>query len=217
MNREQNPDSDFGQRLRVELKAIVAERAAAEAEASTGTPARRRGLRLALAGAAVAAAATVTLIVGAGGGGTPAAYAIEPQPEGMVNVEIRSLEDAKGLEQALDKAGIRASVTYLAIGMACKEPRFRPAPTTGSIMVLRPVFPRVGPGGQYVPTAFRISRDAVRPGQTLVITASPGPPVAAPLRLPARRRDEAADTPVHTKVAEGSVGPCEPVPAPPNS
>jgi hypothetical protein len=131
MNQDQqgkHPTTRFEDRLLGELRAVVAERgaaASAEAEASTGTPAWRSGRRLAIAGAAVTAAAAVGLIVSAGGGDTSAAYAVEPRPDGMVSVEIRGLEDAKGLEEALGEVGIPASVTYLAAGMECKEPRFR--------------------------------------------------------------------------------------------
>ena len=125
------PTAGFEDRLLGELRALVAERGVAEAEASTGTPAWRRAPRLALAGAAVTATVAAALIVSAGGGDTSAAYAVEPQPEGMVSVEIRSLEDEKGLEEALGEVGIPASVTYLAAGTACKEPRFRPARTGG--------------------------------------------------------------------------------------
>jgi hypothetical protein len=199
-NQRQNPTTSFEDRLLGELRAVVAERgvaAAAEAEASTGTPAWRRGPRLAIAGAAVTAAAGVALLVSAGGGDTPTAYAVEPRPEGMVSVEIRGLEDAKGLEEALGNVGIPASVAYLASGMTCREPRFR-----------RPAAPH-GAGGKVTSgigrdadgaTDFSISRDVVGPGQTLVITASPGP--------------GGSGSAVQMGVAEGKVAPCEPVPAP---
>ncbi len=208
VNRHRHPTAGFEDRLLGGLRALVAERgaaAAAKTEASTGTSARRRGPRLTLAlvpaGAAVAAAATAALIVPASDGDTPAAYAVEPQPKGMVNVEIRGLEDAKGLEEALRDAGIPASVTYLPTGMACKEPRFRPAPPRDDrTVVLIGHVDTSGPGREGVPIAFRISRDAVGPGQTLLITASP----------------EAEGSAVRAEIAERSVAPCKPVLAPPN-
>jgi hypothetical protein len=63
VNREQTKPTDFERRLRAQLKAIVAERGAAEArleavDASTTTPAwRRRGPRLALGGTVALATA----------------------------------------------------------------------------------------------------------------------------------------------------------------
>ena len=72
----------------------------------TPQPLRRCGRQVAVA----------ALMVNAGGGDTPAAFAVEAQPEGMVSFEIRSLEDPKGLEKALASVGIPASVTYLAAG-----------------------------------------------------------------------------------------------------
>lgn len=137
--------------------------------------------------------AAVALIVSAGGGNTPTAFAVESQPEGEVTVEIRSLEDATGLEDALDEAGIRASVSYLAAGMACKEPRFRPVSGAENDHALISA-PMNGNG----PLAFSINRDAVGPGQTLVITAWPRPGVLL--------------GGAQMKVAEGTVAPCEPVP-----
>jgi hypothetical protein len=129
------------------------------------------------------------------GGGAAAAFAVEPQPEGLVSVEIRSLEDAKGLEEALDEAGIPASVNYLATGLACKEPRFRSVPWPGGDRALVS-----GPGSGEGPFVFSISPDAVGPGQTLVITASPSPEVLLGVS--------------QVEIAEGAVAPCEPVPAP---
>lgn len=200
MNQE-HPTTRFEDRLLGELRAVVAERGAAapaESEASTGTPAWRSGRRLAFAGAAVTAAAAVGLIVSAGGGDTPAAYAVEPRPDGMVSVEIRGLEDANGLEEALGEVGIPASVTYLAAGMACKEPRFRrPAAPMGSTH--GKVTSGIGRSGGGA-TVFSISRDTVGPGQTLVVTASPGP--------------EGVGEAVGIGVAEGTVSPCEPIQAP---
>ncbi|HEX3362766.1 MAG TPA: hypothetical protein VHS74_17360 [Solirubrobacterales bacterium] len=207
MNQDQqaeHPTTNFEDRLLGELRAVVAERAAAAAETgpSTTAPAWRHGPRIALAGAAVTAAAAVVLIVNAGGGDTPAAYAVEPRPEGMVSVEIRGLEDAKGLEEALGEVGIPASVTYLAAGLECKEPRFqRPQAPRGSTHgKVTSGIGRSGDGGGDSATVFSISRDTVGPGQTLVVTASPGP--------------EGVGNAVAIGVAEGTVAPCEPIKAP---
>jgi hypothetical protein len=203
VNQQQSLETEFAQRLRAELKAIVVQRSAALAaeeatRAATATPLWRRP-RLALGGGAATATVAAALIVSASGGGTPAAYAVEPQPEGMISVEILSLEDAKGLVEALDEVGIPAAVDYLATGMACKEPRFQPVqPPDGRVFLIS----QISPDGKGVPKAFVIDRDAVGPDQTLVITASPSPDPSGVGYV------------VQTEVAQGSVAPCEPVPAP---
>jgi hypothetical protein len=214
MNQQQSPETEFARRLRAALTAIVAERGAAQVaqvatSATAARPAwRRRGPRLGLAVTAVAAIAAAMLIVNAGDGNTPAAFAVDAQPEGMVNVEIRSLEDAEGLEQALDEDGVPASVNYLPAGKACREPRFR---TVLSPERARTIIqgkkngdgPNGGaPYGPSGPLTFSISRDGVGPNQTLVITAS------------ASAEGQGFDSGTQVKVAEGTVVPCEPVPAP---
>jgi len=196
MDQPQTPETEFARRLRAELKATVAERGAAPTATASRSakPAwRRRGPRAGFAATAVIAVAAAALIVSAGGGNTATAFAVESQPEGEVTVEIRSLEDAPGLEDALDEAGIRASVSYLATGMACKEPRFQPVSGAENDHAL--VSSQMNGDG---PLVFSIHRDAVGPGQTLVITAWPRPGVLL--------------GGAQMKVAEGTVAPCEPVP-----
>jgi hypothetical protein len=132
MNRRQDPNDDFESRLLAELKARVAERgdAAARSEtvAATRTPAwRRRGPRLALVGALALAGVVVALIVGAGGNDDSTAFAVEPQPGGGVTIKIFSLEDASGLETALEEAGIRSQINWLPAGMVCREPHYKPS------------------------------------------------------------------------------------------
>ena len=68
---------------------------------------RRRGPRLALGSGIALAAVAVALIVSAGGDNTSKAFAVEPQDGGGVTIKIYSLEDASGLEAALEDAGIR--------------------------------------------------------------------------------------------------------------
>ena len=119
---QQNPNIDFEQRLLTRLQGVVAERAAEAApEAEAQTPAWRRTPRLALGGAVAAAAVATVLIVSAGGQSTDAAFAVEPQAGGGVNIEIHSLSDPKGLESALEEAGIPADVTYLPAGTICER------------------------------------------------------------------------------------------------
>src|SRR4029077_1636244 len=88
---------------------------------------RRRGPRLALAGAVALAAVAVGLIVSAGSGNDSTAFAVQPQPGGGVTIKIFSLEDASGLEQALEEAGIKSQVTWMPAGKVCREPHYTPS------------------------------------------------------------------------------------------
>ena len=217
MNRQRRPETDFSQRLRTELTQFVVERGRAESAVppTPGTkarsfPRRLRGVRLGLSVSAIGGILVAILIFSAGGSHTSPAFAVEPKPEGIINVEIRSLDDAKGLEEALDAAGVPSSVNYLAAGMTCKEPRFRQVPTPGGVRALTQAKaePESNPGKGPIgaapglavsgPLTYSISRDAVGPGQTLIITAS-----AEPEGLFGNNAAE---------IAEGAVAPCEPVP-----
>jgi hypothetical protein len=207
MNGQESPETGFARRLRAELKSVVAERSAelASRTAASELPAkpawRRRVLRAGLTGAGVVGVAALALIIGAGGGDTPAAFAVEAQPEGKISVEVSSLEDPAGLETALEKAGVSASVSYLEGGMSCREPRFQAASAERArALVAGPgslISPSLGGEG---PITFTIDRNEVGPGQTLVITAWPRP--------------GALLGGAEVGVAEGAVAPCEPVPAP---
>lgn len=111
MNQDQKPNDSFEDRLLAELRAWVATREP-EPQGVSGLSTGRRLPRLAIAGTGVAAVAATVLIVGAGGSDTPAAYAVTPQGNGSVSVEVRALRDPQGLERALDTAGVPAQVTY---------------------------------------------------------------------------------------------------------
>jgi len=131
VNQELKPTDDFEARLLTQLRAVVAERAETgtsfAAAAEPATPSWRRGPRLALGGGVALAAVAAGLIVSAGGDNTPAAFAVEPQEGGGVNIEIYSLSDAAGVEAALEEAGVPSQVTYLATDMTCREPHFTPS------------------------------------------------------------------------------------------
>jgi hypothetical protein len=132
MSEQKGRGSNFEERLLVRLKAVVAERGAAAARsgapvAASPGPRRRRPLRLALAGAVALAVAVVVLIVSSGGGGTSRAFAVEPQAGGGVAIKIYSLEDAAGLEAALEKAGIPAQVDWLKAQTTCAERKLTPS------------------------------------------------------------------------------------------
>jgi len=227
VNPQQNLRTDFEQRLLVQLQAVVAERGVAEAgpEATAVTPARRRGPRLALGAAAGLAAVAAALIVSAGGDSTPAAYAVEPQDNGGVNVKIYSLSDASGLEHALDEAGIPSQVTELPVGMTCREPHYQPSTVTlptraggqpfGGLdmegpdepmtIAITPESPRsltdLPPSAEL--NTLPISPDEFGPDQTLILSGSPA--------LPGGDGTEGGS--LQVRIAEGTVGPCEPVPA----
>jgi hypothetical protein len=204
VNEEQNRD-DFEERLLAQLRVVVRERSelpAFQARAATGTTGGdgrswRPATRLAIGGAGVAAVAAAVLVISSGTGDTPSAFAVEPQGGGDVRVEISSLSDAKGLETALDAAGVNSNVEYLEADKTCAEGRFTPAkPTPGKGIDVR-IGIRQSPSG----TTFTVNRDAVGAGQTLVVTASPAA--------------DGTPGPVGVQVAEGAIGACVPVAAPP--
>lgn len=229
---------DFEERLLEQLKAVVAERGAAEARRAperepAAAPAwRRRGPRLALgAGIAVAVLAVAVLIFSAGGGQTPKAFAIQPQAGGGKTVRIFSLREAAALEQALERNGIKAQVNWLPTGMTCREPHFTPTQvhlpgggSFGGMTVEGPLAPgltfQIGSTKLWrkratnrhwqkrhkgVPLGdFNLDPAAFGPDQAVVISASPLPYLGNP-----EGAFEAS-----FGVAEGRIGPCEPVPGP---
>jgi hypothetical protein len=231
---EQKPNPDFEQRLLARLKAVVAERGAAAAEAAEAqvpSPSwRRRGPRLALGAATVLAAVTVALIVSAGGGNPPAAFAVEPQKGGGVTIKVYSLEDASGLERALEEAGIKSQVTWLPAGKVCREPHYTPSivhlPGGGSFGGMT----MGGPGGITIGIgSTKASREsfgkhmrgeisddelaninldpkAFRPDQSVVLSGTPVP----------YDGDPEGGSITKMGVAEGPVEPCSLVPALPS-
>lgn len=211
MNQRQNVN--FEERLLAELRAVVEERAAMPAFQAPSTSAseeararwsgggalggiggRRLAPRLVVGGAAVAALAATVLAVSSGTGDTSSAFAVEPQGNGEVRVEISSLSDAQGLEKALEEAGIKAEVNYLAAGMSCREPRFTPSGAGPERTKMSGSVRQTDSG-----VVFTITRDGIDPGDTLLVTASPGP--------------EGTGDMIGVQIAEGAVSACDPVPA----
>jgi hypothetical protein len=88
-------------------------REVAEHPALAPTPARRPRRRLQLAAvAATGVAASVVAVFGFGGTGGSPAYAVDRDSDGDVTVTIHRLDDASGLEAALQAQGIDADVSY---------------------------------------------------------------------------------------------------------
>ncbi len=235
MSQEQ-PTPDFEQRLLARLKSVVAGRGAAaaapEAEAVQATPPawRRRGPRLALAGIAVLGAVAIGLIVGAGRDKGSTAFAVEPQAGGGVKIKVYSLEDASGLEGALEEAGIKSQVAWLPAGKVCREPHYKPSivhlPGGGSFGGMS----MSGPGGITIgigsTKAWResfgkhrrgeiaddelanvnLDPKAFRPDQSVVLSGTPVP----------YDGDPEGGSITKMGVAEGPVEPCKLVPALPS-
>jgi hypothetical protein len=221
---EQNPQPDFEQRLLARLKAVVAERGAAASAAEAAgaqitTPSwRRRTPRLVIGAGIALAAIAVVLIVSAGGDNTSKAFAVEPQEGGGVKIKIYSLEDASGLEQALQEAGIKAQVTWLPAGKVCREPHYKPTivhlPGGGSFGGGT----MTGPGGITIgigSTKAEMRRSmanvnldpkAFRSDQSIVLSGTPVP----------YNGDPEGGSITKMGVAEGPVEPCKLVPALPS-
>jgi hypothetical protein len=245
MNEQRRPNNDFEGRLLAQLQAVVAERGAAEASsevagASAVTPAWRRGTRLALGGSVALAAVAAGLIVSAGGDNTPAAFAVEPQDGGGVTIKVHSLSEPEGVEQALEEAGVPSQVTYLAAGMACREPRYQPSmvempnlpggdvrpfiggnlagsgdPITigiGTAQQQHELFEGRDPGDPSAadPPDFIIDPSAFGADQTLIISGAPISPNSP--YAPLLADSPAGGTEMEVRVAAGGVEPCEPVP-----
>ena len=236
MNQEQKPLPDFEQRLLARLKAVVAERGAAAAaaeaaEAQAAMPSwRRRAPRLAFGAGVALAAIVIALVVSAGGGNTSKAFAVESQQGGGVRIKVYSLEDASGLEQALQDAGIKAQVTWLPAGKVCREPHYKPSIVhlpgggrfsgmtmsgpggitigIGSTKVLRESFAKRRRGETSVEEMANVTLDpeAFRSDQSVVISGTPVP----------YDGDPEGGSITKMGVAEGPVEPCKQVPALPS-
>jgi hypothetical protein len=233
----QNQDLELGyeRRLLAELKDAVALRGAEQEAAWLGSApslAPSRAPRLLLAALAALLAAVAVLVFGSGGGNPPRAFAVEPQAGGGVTIKVFSLEDAAGLERALEHAGIRAQVTWLPAGMTCREPHYRPSVvhlpgggTLGGIEMGGPEAMTFGVGstrgwrervgkhmrGEMSDREFErttpnlnLDPEAFRANQSVVLSGSPGPYAG----------DPEGGYEAQLGVAAGPVQPCEPVESP---
>lgn len=133
-----------------------------------------------LLGAAATVAAAVAMVVVVPGLGTTTAYSVQEGNSGTITVEVRRLEDAKGLEAELAKYGVTADVTYVPDHqMWCAPGRYTPVDRKLSGMqvemgaqLLKVTLP---PGtvrdgeifvmavfGEVIPTSTEPSQDGVR-------------------------------------------------------
>ncbi|MFF3437797.1 hypothetical protein [Streptosporangium sp. NPDC002721] len=167
---------NFEERLLMELKTEMAERAARE-------PAPRpRGImtrtRLVAAAALTAVAVAIPLVLG---GGT-AAYAVTKNSDGTLIVTINELQDSEGLQAALNAQGIKADVTYTPRDKVCAPGRFASAdyayggPNPKNMTAEqreefnRPEHWRSRDVARPIAKdKFRISPNFMRPGETLVL------------------------------------------------
>lgn len=240
MSKQQNRGNDFERRLLDRLRSVVAERGAAEAGSETAAPTsarrRRRPPHLALASAAGLAAIAVVLVVSSGGDNTSKAFAVEAQEGGGVTIEIYSLEDADGLEQALKRAGIPAQVNWLPAGTTCRERRLTPSTVKTSMGGTMSEVEAAGPApaltigvmnaqqfrnrwraykrgdfsaGEARETLPNVSLDpeSFRSDQSVIISGSPIP----------HDGDPEGGYQARFQVVEGPVAPCEPISAPASS
>jgi hypothetical protein len=232
MTPREDPKNDFEERLLARLKAVVAERGAAEAGAeapvvASPPPWRRRPVRLALAGALAVVIAMAVVIVSSGGSSASRAWAVEPLDGGGVAIKIYNLaEDPEGLEAALEEAGVPAHVEWLPAQTTCRERHLKQA------MVKTSMGGRVGsgemggPGGltigvmttaqyRHLSRAARhgsVGEDQIpnlsfdprsfRPGESVVIVGSPEP----------YGGDPEGGSRTRVEVVQGPVPACEQVP-----
>jgi hypothetical protein len=188
------------ERLLVELKAIVAARAAeaAPAGATVHAPRRyRRGLVLALA-AVAALAAALAVLPGLLADNHPA-FAAEREPDGSIRIQIWEYWNAKGLGARLRSLGVNAVVDVIPNGQRCRQPRAaQQDPASGR--VLQAAEPRHDEMG-----AFILHPELIKPGETFVleitVTGDPRPGHNASMYST-------------DYIAIGPVAPCDPVSGP---
>ncbi len=181
MTSGQHDNDRFDERLLAELRRLV------DARKSEGTEPRARPprkvvwrRRVVLAGTAIAAVAiAITVLVP---GNTTPAYAIARAADGSVTVTFNSFQDASGLQQGLQNAGVPAMVQFLPSGQDCSQPvTVTPVPAS-ELPVFDPVKdPNANPpieaeGGGTQP--LKLVLHSVPPNATLVIESMPTPPLS---------------------------------------
>jgi hypothetical protein len=163
--------TQFEDRLLAELRQVVAERPASGVRAAP----RRRPTRLvvgSVTATAIVAGAVLAATLSWGGDVTPA-FAVDRKPDGTITVKINRLSDAAALEAKLRAAGVSAVVHFAATpAKICRPPGKASVPrAAGPVHVASSV--SAAPGR---PATFSITRNMVRPGQTLLMTTGAGKP-----------------------------------------
>lgn len=190
-----NELDSFERALLTELRGIV------EARAAQAAPATRGGRgRWLLAPAGIAAVAVAAVVWTFGMAPEPA-YAVTVDGQGEVHVRVHRLDDAAGLERALEAQGISADVQYLPENTECAPGRYvDAAPRPGDFTFA------AGDGYGY---SVDLDPGVVRGNETLVIAASRITATGDP------DGDGVSDMGgawVSVGVAQGPVAPCAPVP-----
>lgn len=212
MNSSEHPSVPFEERLLVQLKEVVAERAAARPADAATDPAGVRAAgrrdhrlvrprrRLVFALGAALTLAAVGVVAGPpllGLRETPA-YAVVRDPDGSIRVYIRDYRDPKGLEHRIESFGVRAAVDYLPGGMRCREPRgdLVPPDQTPREMV------DWGPFGDGGNRYWKLNPRYIKPDQTFVYV----------VQLAKDKHGDRSQRAV-IRLANGPVTPCAPEPA----
>ena len=182
----------FEERLLLQLKEVVAERAS-----MTAAPAPRSRRRLVIS---FAAALVVVGVLGAAllsGLGEEPAYAVTRDPDGSIRVYIRDYRDPKGLQRRIEAFGVKAAVDYLPQGKTCREPRgdFVPPEQVPREMV------SWGPFGHEDGYYWKLHPEFIGPDQTFVYVVQIG-----------KDADGGGVQRAMIRLANGPVGPCDPVP-----
>lgn len=156
---------NFEEKLLVELKAEMADRATRE---TVGGPRRITGRRwvagTAVAGVAAAGAVAVPLVTGSA---TPA-YAITSNADGSVTVKINEFRHPDRLQADLAARGIRSDITYLAPGKNCAADPF---PGRHG----HPTDPATWPIQDTDNNEYKITPQHIAPAQTLVLRFKENP------------------------------------------
>jgi len=159
-----------------------------------------------LLGAAATVAAAAAMVVVVPGLGTPTAYSVQEGNSGTITVEVRRLEDAKGLEAELAKYGVTADITYVPDHQICAPGRYMPVHRKHSGM-------QVEIGAQQLKVT--LPPGTVRDGETFVMAVSGE--VIPPSTEPSQdgvRDDGGFSGWTEFDVTAGPVQPCKVVPNP---
>jgi hypothetical protein len=194
MSTKQTRELDpFQTALLTQLRDVVTERAAAGVPTrevpGAGAPRPKPVGRARRSRTVRWVAASVACLAAAGVGvatlGAPAAYAISEDGAGDVTVTINRLEGADALERDLAAYGVAADVTYTPPGKTCAEGRYTDVGGPGFRMSGQSTI-----GGA---SSITIPKDAIKPGQTLVLESM---------------WPDANSWAMRTGVAQGPVGEC---------